>query len=135
MTVPMIENPLGGRDIPEWIGAKPDTHVPLHVRDRIFARAKGRCHISGRKIMPGERWEVEHIKPLSMGGEHREANLAPALAFEHRAKTAEEATDRAKADRMRRKANGTWPKTKAPLRSRGFTATRAYFFTGDTDSD
>lgn len=122
----MIENPLGGRDVEEWIGRNANAHVPDTIRDRVFQRAKGRCHISGRKVMPGERWELEHIKPLSMGGEHRERNLAPALATEHRIKTATEATDRAKADRIRRKANGTWPKSKTPMRSAGFKSTRPH---------
>lgn len=124
MAIPMIDNPLGGRSVPEWIGRTADAHVPANIRDRVFQRAKGRCHISGRRIMPGERWELEHIKPLSMGGEHRESNLAPALAIEHRAKSAAETTARAKADRLRRKHNGTWPQSKAKLRSVPFRRTR-----------
>lgn len=122
--MPLISDPFGGRSIEEWVGRTPDAVVPLRVRDRIFARAKGRCHISGKKIMPGDRWELEHVKALSMGGEHRESNLAPALAIEHRAKTAEEAGDRAKADRIRRKHLGLWPKSKAKIPNRGFSTTR-----------
>lgn len=121
---PMIDNPLGGRSIPEWIGESPDAKVPDRVRDRIFLRAHGKCHITGRRIMPGDEWELEHIKPLSMGGEHRERNLAPALKESHKLKTAQEATARAKADRVRRKHLGLWPKSKTPLRSRGFPKTR-----------
>ncbi len=74
--------------------------------------------------MPGERWELEHVRPLSMGGQHRESNLAPALAIEHRAKTAAEAGARSKADRVRRKHEGTWPRSKARIQSRSFAATR-----------
>jgi len=122
--VALIANPLGGRSLEEWVGSSPDAKVPSRIRDRVFIRAQGRCHLTGRKILAGERWELEHIKPLSMGGEHREANLAPALVIAHREKTSEEAGDRAKADRIRRKANGTWPKSKTPLRSRGFASTR-----------
>ena len=121
---PMIDNPLGGRQVAEWIGSSPDQKIPDRVKDRIFIRNEGRCYLSGRKIMPGDVWEVEHVKPLSMGGENRETNLAPALKAEHKQKTAEEAGDRAKADRIRRKHLGTWPQTKAPLRSRGFAKTR-----------
>jgi 5-methylcytosine-specific restriction enzyme A len=120
MAIPMIDCPFGGRKIPEWIGSSPDAKVPDAVRDRIFVRAGGRCHISGRKIGAGEDWQLEHVKPLSMGGEHRERNLRPALTVCHKIKTAVEAGERAKADRMRRKANGTWPKSKTPLRSRPF---------------
>lgn len=122
--MPTIDHPLGGRSVPEWIGTSPDAKIPQHVRDRVFMRANGRCYLSGRKIMPGDLWDVEHVKALSLGGEHRESNMRPALREVHRIKTAEEAGDRAKADRIRRKANGTWPKTRTPLRSRGFTTTR-----------
>lgn len=119
-----ISCPLGGRSVEEWIGSSPDAKVPDRIRDRVFLRAGGRCYLSGRKIMPGMVWELEHEKPLSMGGQHRESNLRPVLKEEHQAKTALEATDRAKADRIRRKNNGTWPKSKAPLQSRGFPSTR-----------
>lgn len=123
--MPLISDPFGGRSIEEWVGANPDARVPDKVRDRVFFRAKGICHISGRKIVvPRDRWQLEHVVPLSMGGEHREANMRPALTEAHKVKTAEEAGNRAKADRMRRKANGTWPKSKSPLKSRGFDKTR-----------
>ncbi|MFU0503600.1 HNH endonuclease [Pseudaminobacter sp. NGMCC 1.201702] len=123
--MPLISDPFGGRSIEEWVGSSPDAKVPDKVRDRVFFRAKGICHISGRKIVvPRDRWELEHVVPLSMGGEHRESNLRPALVEPHREKTNAEATGRAKADRIRRKHNGTWPKSKAPIRSRGFSPTR-----------
>jgi len=124
MTTPMIDNPLGGRSVQEWIGKTPDTKCPDRIRDRIFLRHKGICHISDAKIGPKDKWELEHIKALHAGGENRESNLAPALVEPHKIKTAKENKDRAKADRIRRKANGTWPKSKTPLRSRGFPKTR-----------
>lgn len=124
MKTPMIPDPLGGRSVTEWIGSSPDAKVPDRIRDRVFLSARGVCHLSGRKIQPGEKWELEHIQPLSMGGSHRETNLAPALVEAHREKTKTEASDRAKADRIRRKANGTWPRSKSPLRSRPFPKSR-----------
>lgn len=124
--MPTLPDPLGGRAIEEWVGSSPDARIPQRVQDRIWLRYKGRCYLSGRKIMPGDKWELEHIRALSMGGEHRERNLAPALKEVHKAKTADEAKARSKADRMRRKANGTWPKSKTPLKSRGFSSTRLW---------
>lgn len=85
MAKPYISDPFGGRDIPEWIGSSPNAKIPDIVRSRIFARAGGRCHLSGIKIV-GD-WEAEHIVPLSMGGSHRESNLAPASKEKHREKT------------------------------------------------
>lgn len=124
MAVPMIDNPLGGRSVEEWIGSSPDAKVPQRIIDRVWLRHKGRCHLTGIKITPRDQWHVEHVKPLSMGGEHRERNLAPALVPAHKLKTAEEAGDRAKADRIRRKHNGTWPRSKAKIAGRGFQKTR-----------
>lgn len=112
---------MTGRSVPEWIGSSPDAKVPPHVKARVFNRWCGRCHISGRKIGAGELWEVEHVKPLSMGGEHRETNMAPALVIEHRKKTAAEAGPRAKADRQRLKHLGL-----AKPKSKGITAWRRF---------
>ncbi|MEJ8476441.1 HNH endonuclease [Roseibium algae] len=113
--MPMISDPLGGRSLPEWIGKTPDSQPPDRVRDRIFIRAGGICHISGIKIRPGMKWQAEHIKPLSMGGENRESNLAPALTEAHKVKTKEEAAARSKADRIRRKMNGTERRKTSPM--------------------
>ena len=79
-----------GRSVEEWIGATPDTKPPKRVLVRIFDREHGICHISKRKIAPGEIWEAEHVVRLADGGENREGNLAPALVGPHRVKSAEE---------------------------------------------
>lgn len=115
---------MTGRSVPEWVGSSPDAKIPREVRARIFLRDDGICHISKRKIRPGDAWEAEHVTPLWKGGEHRETNLAPALADAHKLKTAEEAGDRAKAKRIHAKHHGYFPKSKTPLRSRGFQKTR-----------
>ena len=123
MATPMIDNPLGGRKVPEWIGRHADQKVPGPILDRIFLRFKGRCYVSGRKLFKGE-YDFDHVKRLADGGEHRESNLAPIWKPKHIEKTAAENAAAAKADRIRRKHNGTWPKSKAPIRSRGFDETR-----------
>lgn len=89
------------RAVPEWIGATPDSKVPDHVRQRIFLRHGGRCHIAGRKIRAAEPWDLDHITAVrdwtGEGHGNRESNLAPALKDKHRQKTAAEATARAEA--------------------------------------
>lgn len=105
---------MAGRNVPEWIGKNPDAAIPATVRLRIFERAGGVCALSGRKITPADKWDVDHIKPLSMGGEHRETNLQPVLRDKHREKTASEAPARAKADRIRRKMQGLKPASTFP---------------------
>jgi 5-methylcytosine-specific restriction enzyme A len=94
------------RTPPEWIGKAPDTKVPPHVRMRIFLRDDGKCHITGRKIVPADYWDLEHRIALCNGGEHRESNLAPALRDAHRIKTREDVAEKAKVDRIRKKHLG-----------------------------
>lgn len=124
----MTKLPTNGRSVEEWVGKTPDSVPPAHVRLRIFERHGGICHIAKRKIMAGEAWDLEHVKPLwqALPGENlnRESNLRPALKEKHREKTAEEATMRAKERRMREKHLGIYPKSKRPLKSRGFESSR-----------
>ena len=94
------------RAVGEWIGATDDTPAPPRVRDRVFIRHGGICHLSGRKIRPGEKWELEHIVAICNGGENRESNLAPALVLPHREKTKEDRRMKAKDDRVRKRHLG-----------------------------
>ena len=103
------------RTVPEWVGKTPDAKIPDRVRLRVFEAHGGICHLTGRKIRPGDTWDVDHVQALCNGGEHRESNLAPALREAHRAKTAEDVKQRAKDDRVRKKHLGIW-KPKRPLR-------------------
>lgn len=106
------------RSVPEWIGKTDDAKVPPRVRLRIFEREGGICHLSKRKIQPGEKWELDHIVALINGGEHRESNLAPALVQPHREKTRQDVAAKAKSARVRSKHLGI---RKAPtMRSAGF---------------
>jgi len=94
------------RKVEEWIGATDDTPAPPRVRARVFIRDGGVCHLSGRKIRPGEKWELEHIIALCNGGENRETNLAPALVLPHREKTKQDRRVKAKDDHVRKRHLG-----------------------------
>lgn len=111
---------MTARTVPEWIGASPDARVPPRVRARIFLRENGRCHLSGRLIRPGDQWDLDHKIALINGGEHREDNLFPALRDKHREKTAEDVAEKSKVARIRAKHLGTFPRSKTPIKSRGF---------------
>lgn len=63
------------RSTPEWIGKTDDTQPPPRVRLRVFEAKQGRCHRCTRKIRPGEKWVLEHVRALINGGENRETNL------------------------------------------------------------
>lgn len=104
-----------GRKVEEWIGKDADSKPPPTVKLRIFDRHHGRCYLTGRKIRPGDKWELEHVKALRNGGQNRESNMAPALVDPHKEKTAVERDEGAKADRIRKKHLGLH-KSKHPMR-------------------
>jgi 5-methylcytosine-specific restriction endonuclease McrA len=89
------------RSVPEWIGKTDDAKIPQKVRVRVFDRHSGMCHINGRRIRAGERWECDHVIALCNGGQHRESNLAPALTDTHKIKTAADVAEKAKVYRKR----------------------------------
>lgn len=106
---------MTGRANDEWVGKTPDAKVPDRVKLRVFTAHGGMCHLTGRKIRPGDPWDLDHVLALCNGGEHRESNLAPAIREAHRAKTAADVAQRAKDDRVRKKHLGIWsPKTVMP---------------------
>jgi 5-methylcytosine-specific restriction endonuclease McrA len=107
------------RKLPEWIGKTDDAPIPPRVKLRVFERDKGRCHISGRLIRAGEAWDADHIVALCNGGEHRESNLAPALADKHREKTKADVAEKADIYRIRAKHLGLKP-VRQKIASRGF---------------
>ncbi|MBS1725004.1 MAG: HNH endonuclease [Armatimonadetes bacterium] len=131
MSDPRITAPVG-RSTKEWIGSTPDAKVPAYVRARVFDRAKGICHISGRKIEAGERWDLEHIIALRDGGQHRESNLAPALADKHLLKTAKENSLRAVVKRKRNAHTGALSPSTHPIRTRRTVVEREARFTKPT---
>lgn len=94
------------RTVPEWIGKTDDAKVPPRVRLRILKRYDNCCYLSGREIRPGDAWELEHKVALILGGEHRESNLAPALAEFHKPKTAAEMKVKAKTDALAKRHVG-----------------------------
>ena len=73
----------------------------------LFDAHKGRCHICGEKIDgTRERWDVEHLVPIALGGDDDEGNAAPAHERCHKIKTATDKAQIAKANRVRAKHNG-----------------------------
>jgi 5-methylcytosine-specific restriction enzyme A len=108
------------RTVKEWKGKTPDSKIPPRVRLRVFEAHKGVCHISGRKIAAGEPWECDHVVALINGGEHREANLAPALRDKHREKTAADVAEKATVARKAKAHLGIKPVPAKTIQSAGF---------------
>lgn len=108
---------MNKRSVPEWIGKTPDSAIPDRVRLRVFESKGGVCHLSGRKITPADKWDMDHVQAIVNGGENRESNLAPAIRSEHRKKTAQDVKIKAKCDRIRKKHLGIeGKKLKMPYR-------------------
>lgn len=103
------------RSTDEWIGKTDDAAIPPRVRLRVFEAHGGICHLSGRRIQAGERWDCDHVVALVNGGEHRETNLAPALRDKHREKTAKDVREKSIVRRKRMKSIGISPKKGRPM--------------------
>lgn len=81
----------------------------------IFERDLGMCHLCGCKIDGTmEPWELEHIVPFALTRDDSDENLSPAHVSCHKAKTATDKAQIAKANRVRAKHNGAGT-TKSPL--------------------
>lgn len=104
------------RQVEEWVGATADSPIPLRVKLRIFERHKGICHISGRKIMPGDAFDYDHIIALvnwtGDGHGNRESNIAPALRDKHKEKTAADVAEKSRARKVKAKHIGLKPEAK-----------------------
>lgn len=72
------------RAVVEWIGKTDDTPAPPRVRLRIFIREDGVCKLSGRRILVGEPWQLDHEIAIINGGKNRESNLFPVLVDKHK---------------------------------------------------
>jgi len=107
-----------GRSLPEWRGRTADTPVPPRVRRRVFDAYGGRCYLSGREILPGDIWEIEHVVAVSLGGLNVESNLAPVLVEPHKEKTRRDVAIKAKIARQRNKHLGIKSKKRPMFGSR-----------------
>lgn len=95
------------RSVPEWVAKHDDQKVPDRVRQRVFDREGGICHLTGEKIDPvRDEWDLDHKVALILGGEHRETNLFPAKREPHRRKTVVEMKVKSKIARTRKKHLG-----------------------------
>lgn len=100
---------------------------PAMTRKRkalIFAAHNGACYLCGGKIGIGEAWEAEHLIPWEISRDDSDANLRPSHVKCHAVKTSRDRKDIAKVHRMAAKHDGSWPKSRTPLKSRGFPSSR-----------
>lgn len=84
-------------------------------RLKVFEAAGGRCHLCEQRIQVGQKWDVEHVRPLALGGADDESNMRPAHKACHATKTKADAASWSKAKRIKAKLYGgrkasTWRK-------------------------
>ena len=66
---------------------------------RIFADRGGCCHACKRRLGPADRWELDHIIALSLGGSDDDDNLAPCCSWCHDPKSDDDTKAAAKGKR------------------------------------
>jgi 5-methylcytosine-specific restriction endonuclease McrA len=94
------------RDVPEWIGRNDNAMPPRSVFDRLWDKQGGKDAITGLPFDSKSKVIRDHIIPLADGGENREANLQLITEETHKAKTGEEAGERAKVRRNHERHRG-----------------------------
>lgn len=83
-------------------------------RLKVFEAAKGVCHLCEQRIQVGQPWEVEHVRPLALGGADDESNMRPAHKACHAGKTKTDAASWSKAKRCAAKHNGIKKASRMP---------------------
>lgn len=104
---------MTGRSVDLWSSTNPDAAIPARVKLRVFERCGGKCALTGKKLMPGDAYDFDHIIPLALGGAHAEDNLQVVWREAHRKKTAADIGVIRKADRIRTKHLGLKPRSPA----------------------
>ncbi|MBB3997251.1 HNH endonuclease [Aureimonas pseudogalii] len=92
-------------------------------RREMEARAGGCCEKCHAVLKPSEG-DADHILSVWMGGESELSNGQWLCRPCHKGKTALDINMIRKVERVRDKDRGVFPKSKRPLRSRGFASTR-----------
>lgn len=107
------------RSVTEWRGKNDDVPPPASCKRRILDRQGHVCALTGLPFDDKHKPKFDHITPLWLGGENREANLQAIRDEPHKVKTAAEAAVRSKVNANIDKRFGLKkPKQKIP--SRGF---------------
>jgi 5-methylcytosine-specific restriction endonuclease McrA len=100
---------------PSDLGTTQRARLPPRLRLAIWERAKGICVLCDRRIDGvRERWVIEHIRALELGGRDEPDNMGPAHATCAQAKTRDDHHRAAKAKRQKIRHLGAG-KVKRPL--------------------
>lgn len=99
-----------------WCGKTDDTRPPPRVCLRVFLRFNGTCQCGcGRRIRPGEAWQLDHVDALINGGRNDESNLQPLLTEHHKNKTRADVAEKSKTASKRMAHLGIKPRQSRPM--------------------
>ena len=90
----------------------------LTTRQRlaIFEASGGRCASCSRKLGPADKWDIDHIIPLALGGADEPENMQVLCDWCHGKKTAQEDAPRiAKARRQAARHLGIRKRNSRPI--------------------
>jgi 5-methylcytosine-specific restriction endonuclease McrA len=80
--------------------AAPRRRLAARARLALFLKARGRCAACHLAIHAGQTWHVDHVRPLSLGGDDGPDNLQVLCRACHREKTRRDIARMAKAIRQ-----------------------------------
>lgn len=84
------------------------------ARAIVFRDNGGVCYLCGRKVAPGEDWQVEHPLAVALNGPQDLASLKVVHVDCHKPKTAEDIRRIRKADRNAKRAAGIKKRSRMP---------------------
>lgn len=103
------------REVPEWIGVRPDTATPPRVKERILIAQDHRCANCGNEFHARLRPEFDHVTALINGGENRESNLQALCDLCHIPKTAGDVALKSTVARKKAKHLGLHNRPRVPV--------------------
>lgn len=89
--------------------------ISTRERTALFLAAGGCCAHCRVKIQPGQRWDLDHARPLELMGADEPSNWQVLCAPCHRTKTADDVSRIRKAQRSQARHLGTKAPSKTPL--------------------
>lgn len=90
-------------------------HIPTRERTSLFLAAGGKCAHCQTKIQPGQRWDLDHARPLELMGADEPSNWQVLCAPCHRTKTADDVSRIRKAQRSQARHLGSKAPSRNPL--------------------
>jgi 5-methylcytosine-specific restriction protein A len=112
------------RAIEEWVELDHDKPIPRRVKIRVADRADYRCKNCGVRIYRGG--QIDHVRALINGGEHRESNLQLLCRNCHAAKSNRDISEKSKIYQTKKRMapvvreQSRWSKQYHALKAKGF---------------